>query len=377
MWARQDNSPHWRCAALAVLLAANPATPAWAAETVTQRLSVPDGYTVSMFAEGLGQPRLMQLAENGDLLVTASRDGLVLLVRGDRDGDGKSDGVDVLLEGLNMPHGLLLEGRDVYVAESHRVTRHVFDGKTLQNPVVVLDGLPDDGGHSTRTLKRGPDGWLYLTVGSSCNSCIEDNPLRATLLRFRAGEKPEIFATGLRNTVGFDWNPGDGALYGVENSRDNLGDDVPDDEVNRITAQGHYGWPYEHGFAVPDPELASARPPGLALQRPVLGLGAHHAPLSIRFLRQSPGLKASALIAEHGSWNRAAKVGYRVVRVTFGASGAGKPEVESFLEGCHDGDDVYCRPVDVIEACDGTVFVSDDYGGAIFRIARPALTAGC
>ncbi len=178
----------------------------------------------------------MQMTENGDLIVSGYRDGNILLVKADRDGDGRSDGQQDLLEGLNQPHGLLLEGRTLYVAEEQRVVSYDFDGAKLENERVILEGIPGGDGHSSRTLKRGPDGFLFLSIGSSCNACIEEHPWRAAILRFKEGAAPEIFASGLRNTVGFDWQPGIGALFGVDNGRDNLGDDIPDDEVNRIEA---------------------------------------------------------------------------------------------------------------------------------------------
>ncbi|MBM3519588.1 MAG: sorbosone dehydrogenase family protein [Alphaproteobacteria bacterium] len=327
------------------------------------RITLPPGYSFSIFAEGLGRPRLMQMTEAGDLLASSSRDGAILLVSADGNGDGASDGQRILAAGLNRPHGLLLEGNRLYVAEEHRVIAYDFDGARLSGERIILEGLPDDGGHATRTLKRGPDGLLYLSIGSSRNVCIEDHPWRATIIRFAEGKTPEIFAKGLRNTVGFAWRPGTGELYGVDNGRDNLGDDVPDDEVNLITAGGHYGWPYVHGAGVADPELHGAMPKDLSPLPQAHGLGAHVAPLSITFLR---GESNAALVAEHGSWNRSRKSGHRLVKLTF-SGGAIAEEV--FLSGCEVEEDVICRPVDVLEAEDGALFVSDDYTGAIYRIA--------
>lgn len=353
--------------ALAVLAAATDPARAMTVEAwrkaLLARISLPPGYAFSIFAEGLGRPRLMQMTAAGDLLVSNSRDGAILLVAGDGDGDGASDGQRILAAGLNRPHGLLLEGGRLYVAEEHRVIAYDFDGESLSGERIILEGLPDDGGHATRTLKRGPDGRLYLSIGSSCNVCIEDHPWRATIIRFAEGEAPEIFARGLRNTVGFDWRPGTGELYGVDNGRDNLGDDVPDDEVNLIAAGGHYGWPFVHGAGVADPELHGAMPEDLSPLPQAHGLGAHVAPLAITFLR---GERDVALVAEHGSWNRSRKSGYRLVKLTF-SGGAIAEEV--FLSGCEVEEEVICRPVDVIAAEDGTLFVSDDYAGAIYRIA--------
>jgi glucose/arabinose dehydrogenase len=333
-----------------------------------KRIAVPEGYSFTVHARDLGQPRLMQMTDTGDLIVSGYRDGTIMLVRRDGDGDGRSDGQIVLGAGLDNPHGLLLEGSTLFVAEEHRVVKYDFDGRTLDNERVVLRGIPQ-GGHSSRTLKRGPDGWLYLSIGSSCNACLEDHSWRAAIIRFKEDAAPELFASGLRNSVGFDWQPETGALIGVDNGRDNLGDDVPDDEVNRIEAGRHYGWPFLHGAGVEDPGLFTKMPAGIAPIPQAHGLGAHVAPLSIVFLEHQPDLllNGSALVAEHGSWNRSVKAGYRIVRLTFQGSSIRE---EVFMSGCELAEEVICRPVDILEAADGSLYVTDDYAGAIYRIAR-------
>lgn len=334
-----------------------------------EQIKLPDGYRLEVFARGLGQPRLMQMTPDGDLIVSGYGNGTILLVAADGDGDGRSDGQDILLDGLNSPHGLVLEGDTLYVAEEQRVVRYDFDGHSLSNERVILDGIPAGSGHFSRTLKRGPDGYLYLSIGSSCNACVEEHPWRAAIIRFKEGVAPEVFASGLRNSVGFDWQPQTGALFGVDNGRDNLGDDIPDDEVNRIEAGKFYGWPYVHGFDVKDPELYAAMPAGLAPVSPLHGLGAHVAPLSLRFLKNQSdtALNGTALVAEHGSWNRSVKVGYRIIRLVFGGESVRE---EVFLTGCELHDEVICRPVDILEARDGRLFVSDDYAGAIYTVTK-------
>lgn len=335
-----------------------------------KRISVPEDYSFTVYARDLGQPRLMQMTENGDLIVSGYRDGTIMLVRRDGDGDGRSDGHSVISAGLGNPHGLLLEGNTLLVAEEQRVVKYDFDGRTLSNERVLLRGIPP-GGHSSRTLKRGPDGFLYLSIGSSCNACIEDHPWRAAIIRFKEDAAPELFASGLRNSVGFDWQPGTAALYGVDNGRDNLGDDVPDDEVNRIEAGRHYGWPFVHGAGVKDPALFTKMPAGIAAVAQVHGLGGHVAPLSILFLAHQPDAarNGSALVAEHGSWNRSVKSGYRIVRLSFQGSSIRE---EVFMSGCEMADEVICRPVDILETTDGSLYVTDDYAGAIYRIAQRA-----
>jgi glucose/arabinose dehydrogenase len=334
-----------------------------------ERIKLPEGYRLEIFARDLGRLRLMQMTENGDLIVSGYRDGSILLVKADGDGDGGSDGQQVLIEGANQPHGLLLDGATLYVAEEQRVVRYEFDGAQLENEQAILEGIPAGGGHSSRTLKRGPDGFLYVSVGSSCNACIEEHPWRAGIIRFKEGAAPELFASGLRNTVGFDWQPGTGALFGVDNGRDHLGDDVPDDEVNRIAAGQHYGWPYVHGAEVQDPSLYADMPPGLSPVPQFHGLGGHVAPLSIRFLRNQgdAALNGTALVAEHGSWNRREKAGYRIIRLVFDGDSVRE---EVFLSGCEVNGEVICRPVDILEAQDGRLFVSDDYAGAVYAITK-------
>lgn len=344
----------------------NAPLPAIAAEAsedlLRQRIKLPDGYRFGVFARGLNSPRLMQMTPSGDLIVSSHRSGTIILLKADGDGDGESDGHSVLAEGLDGPHGLVLEGDRLLVAEETAVAAYDFDGKTLSNRRVILDGVPGGGSHSTRTLKRGPDGFFYLSIGSSCNACVEEHPWRAAIIRFREGEAPEIFAEGLRNTVGFDWEPGSGLLYGVDNGRDRMGDDVPDDEVNFITRGKHYGWPYLHGADVKDPQLYDSRPQGFSPEPQYHGLGGHVAPLALRFL--GPG---DALITEHGSWNRSEKAGYRIVRLSIDSAGASE---SVFLSGCEEDEQVICRPVDVIVVSDGGLYVTDDYAGMVYRIAK-------
>lgn len=327
------------------------------------RMKLPPGYSFRIFAADVPDARLLQLTPTGDILVSTYREGAIVLLQADRDGDGKSDGRTTLISGLNLPHGLWLEGDKLYVAEETEVSVYDFDGTALSNRKLVLRGMPGDGGHASRTIKRGPDGWLYVSIGSSCNVCIEDHPWRAAMLRLKEGGEPEIFARGLRNTVGFDWQPETGALYGVDNGRDMLGDDIPDDELNLIAQGRHYGWPYAFNKNEPDPDFGAERPTGLELTPLAHGFGAHVAPLSIRFLKDG-----RALVAQRGSWNRSQKVGYRVVSLTWEKDGRIREEV--FMDGCLNGQEVLCRPVDVIEAADGTVYVSDDTGNAIYAISR-------
>lgn len=331
------------------------------------------GFTLGVYAEGLGRPRVLRFTPEGDLLVSVTREGKVLLLARDADGDGRADGVRALLEGLDRPHGLDLAGGWLYVAETGAVRRVRFDAsaRALRGELETVATIPGGGMHYTRTLRVGPDGALYVTAGSSCNVCIEKDP-RATMLRIEPDSgKVEVYAEGLRNTVGFDWQPGTGALYGVDNGRDLLGDDFPPDELNRIERSGFYGWPFWHGENVPDPQWGNdPAAKGRTPTPPAYGFGAHVAALSINFFdpdRAPPGFQNAALVGQHGSWNRSELAGYRVSSLHWEAGG--RIVERDFAVGfVQDGKGIG-RPVDALPGPDRAAYVSDDYAGAVYRIA--------
>lgn len=346
------------------------------ASAVNELLSVPAGFAIELWAEGIPNARFLRFTPAGDLLVSTPRSGRVLLLERDRDGDGWPDGQQVLLDGLDRPHGLDLYDGWLYVGETGAIARVRFDAerRQIEGPVErVVSDLPAGGNHWTRTIRFGPDGWLYVSIGSSCNACVETDPRRAALLRFRPdGSDEQVVATGLRNSVGFDWQPGTGALYATENGRDLLGDDFPPCELNRIVPNGFYGWPFANGDRIPDPDFGTDRDEEIrGSLPPAHGFRAHNAPLGIHFLRGEhwpPAYRHAAIVALHGSWNRTAKDGYEVVSLHWGADGS--IEERSFVTGfLRDDGDVIGRPVDVAEGPDGALYVSDDYGGAIYRIA--------
>ncbi|WGL16115.1 PQQ-dependent sugar dehydrogenase [Microbulbifer bruguierae] len=359
-------------------------------KVVQRHLQVADGFRLDLFSDDVANARFMAVTRNGDLLVSQPKLGQVSLLLNDRNEDGKTDGQRVLIDGLQRPHGLALYEDWLYIAESNGVGRIPFDhsdGRIAGSYQKIVSDLGDTGNHWTKTLGMGPDGWLYLSSGSTCNVCIESDPQRATIMRFRPdGSDFEIYATGLRNSVGFDWSPGDGNLYATDNGRDWLGNDFPPCELNRIEKGRFYGWPYANGQRVPDPDFGvntDADAQQKVLQKiassvpPVFEFNAHNAPLGIHFLRSSEQpdhYQESALVALHGSWNRDVKDGYKVVSLHWDESG--RINAEDFMWGFlgEDKSTVYGRPVDIAEDVRGNIYISDDYAGAVYRVQPGSAT---
>lgn len=343
-----------------------------AQSVVAARLQVPDGFQVNLFAADLPNVRFLEATASGDLVASRPRAGEVVLLETDRDGDGMSDGRRVLLSGLTRPHGLELWDGWLYVAESNAVGRVRFDeasGQLQGEYQRIITGLGDSGNHWTKSLRIGPDGWLYLSSGSTCNVCLETDPQRAAISRYRPdGSDYQLYATGLRNSVGLDFAPWNNALYATDNGRDLLGDDFPPCELNRIEADGFYGWPYVNDANIPDPDFGDRQSPAIARAiPPVHGFRAHNAPLGMRFLQgdEWPGFERAALVALHGSWNRSERDGYAVVSLHWRADGS--VEEQPFLWGFQRGEDVIGRPVDVVLA-GAAAYISDDYAGAVYRV---------
>lgn len=347
-------------------------------DLLAERLRIGYGLQVGRWAEGVEGARMMRWTAAGHLLVSQPRLGRVALLEPDRNGDGRSDGARVLVGELDRPHGIDLRDGWLYIGETGAIARVRFDPETATTSGAVeriVAGLPEGGNHWTRTLRFGPDGWMYVHVGSSCNVCIESDERRATMMRFRAdGSDGEVFARGLRNSVGFDWHPLTGELYATDNGRDLLGDDFPPCELNRVIRGGFYGWPFANGDRVSDPDFGAGHEAEITASiSPVHGFRAHNAPLGITFVRSASApapLKGAALVALHGSWNRTRKDGYRVVSLHW--TDDGSIIERDFLTGFERDGDVVGRPVDVSEGPDGAFYVSDDYAGSILRISRDA-----
>ena len=345
------------------------------------RFQLPKGFKIGVFADGVNNARMMRSTATGDLLVSSMRPGEVILLHKDEDGDGISDGRTVLFKGLDRPHGLALRDGYLYVAETGGIFRAMFDpaARTVGEIEYINQSLPPGENHNTRTIGFGPDGWLYVSVGSTCNVCIEEHPYRAALLRMRPGGSDlRIYATGLRNTVGFDWQPGTGKLYGTDNARDLLGDDIPSCEINLIEEGQFYGFPYTFDDRAVDPDFGTGHEAEIAGSRVMAyGIGAHVAPLGIKFLKPGlapPGYGGKALVALHGSWNRSVLSGYKVVALSFGENG--EISESDFLAGFEKDEDVIGRPVDIEQGADGAIYISDDYAGAVYRISWGDMAVG-
>ncbi len=339
------------------------------------RLQLPPGFEASIFAEDLSNVRWLMATAGGDLIVTQPRSGSVVWIEGDHDRDGRSDGRRSLLSDLNRPHGIQMRDGWLYIGETDAIGRIRFDalkGVTSGDYETIVTGLPGGGNHWSRNLGFGPDGWLYVNIGSSCNACIEKDERRATIMRFRPdGSQAEIFAAGLRNSVGFDWQPSTGVLYATDNGRDLLGDDFPPCELNRVERGQFYGWPFVNGDRVPDPDYGTQKDARIATAvSPAHAFRAHNAPLGIHFIRGSrvpTEYRGAALVALHGSWNRTVKDGYKVVSLHFSSDGS--IEERDFFTGFNVDDDVIGRPVHVVEGPEGEFYLSDDFAGVIWRIA--------
>jgi glucose/arabinose dehydrogenase len=336
------------------------------------RIKLPPGFHIEVYATGVPNARSLALGAAGTLFVSTRTAGNVYALR-DTNGDGKPDQRFTIARGLNLPNGVAFRDGALYVAEVNRIWRYDDIEARLANPpppVPVNDSYPRDRHHGWKFIRFGPDGMLYVPVGAPCNLCERDDPRYASITRLRPdGSTFEIFAHGVRNSVGFDWHPETKELWFTDNGRDWMGDDFPPDELNHAPRKGmHFGYPYCHGKSFPDPEFGKKRrcdefTPAAA------ELGPHVAALGMRFYTGTmfpAEYRNQIFIAEHGSWNRSKPIGYRVMLVRLEGNRVAKYEV--FAEGWLESDGPWGRPVDVHVMPDGALLVSDDHAGAIYRI---------
>ena len=358
--------------ALPVLFALS--TTAAAQKLPLEKIKLPPGFEISVFADNVPNARAMALGDKGTLFVGSMRAGRVYAIR---IRDNRAVETLTIASGLNLPVGVAFRNGALYVSAIDRILR--FDNieadlATPPRPVVVDDRFPPDTQHGWKFIAFGPDGMLYVPVGAPCNICNPDSSRYANIMRLRvdqgAGGAPEVFARGVRNSVGFDWHPATKELWFTDNGRDWLGDDVPDDELNHAPRKDmHFGYPYCHAGNVADPEHGHLRKCA-EFTPPAVKLGPHVASLGMRFYTGAmfpPDYRNNIFIAEHGSWNRSTRIGYRVTRVALSGNQPVKHEV--FAEGWLQGQAAWGRPVDVLMMPDGALLVSDDHAGAIYRIS--------
>lgn len=336
-------------------------------------IELTEGFEIDYFARDVPNARAMTLGTQGTLFVGSMRAGNVYGVV-DQDGDHKADHVYTLATDLNRPTGVAFHQGDLYIAEISRISKLENIEDRLDNPgqlVTVYEEVPSETHHGWKFLAFGPDDWLYFNIGAPCNICESEDDRFATLARIKPdGSQFEIYARGVRQSVGFDWHPETGDLWFTDNGRDWMGDNLPPDELNRATRSGmHFGYPYCHGGDIPDPEFGDKRRCSEFVE-PVQKLGPHVAALGMTFYTGDhfpSEYKNQIFIAEHGSWNRSEKIGYRVMLVKSenGEAISYEPFAQGWLR--EDGS-VSGRPADVLVTPEGALLVSDDETGVIYRI---------
>lgn len=337
------------------------------------KIKLPPGFKLSLFASKVPNARSMTLSPNGTLFVGTREKGRVYALL-DHNGDNQADELITIARGLYMPNGVAFRNGSLFVAEVSRVLRFDEIETRLHDPpapAVVYDGFPRDKHHGWKFIRFGPDGMLYIPVGAPCNVCERDDERYATITRMKTdGTGLDIFAHGVRNSVGFDWHPETKELWFTDNGRDWLGDDLPPDELNHAPRKGlHFGFPYCHGRSIPDPKFGDKRQ-CRKFVLPAMELGPHVAALGMRFYTGTmfpAKYRNQIFIAEHGSWNRSTPIGYRITLVSIKNNRA--VEYEVFAEGWLQGSRAWGRPVDVLVMPDGALLVTDDRADAIYRIS--------
>ena len=342
------------------------------AELPLKDIKLPPGFEIGVYAGNVPNARSLTLSPKGTLFVGSLKEGKVYAVVSQA-GETEAKKIFTVAQGLNMPNGVAFRNGALYVAEVNRVLRYDDIESHLANPpkpVTVNDQFPKDRHHGWKFIAFGPDGLLYVPVGAPCNICEPDQNRYALISRLKAdGTGTEVFARGIRNTVGFDWHPVTKELWFTDNGGDNLGDDVPPDELNHAPKQGlNFGYPYCHGGDIPDPQFGKKRSCSEFIP-PAQKLGPHVAALGMRFYTGSmfpAEYRNQIFIAEHGSWNRSTPIGYRItiVQLENGKAVSYKPFAEGWLQ----RGQAWGRPVDVLVMPDGALLVSDDEAGAIYRI---------
>lgn len=360
-------SAKYLAAAILLCLATN----APARQLPLDRIELPAGFHIELYADNVPDARSLRLGAHGTVFVGTREAGRVYALT-DADGDQQAERVRIIASGLRSPNGLAFHNGDLYVAERSRILafddieNHLNDPS---QPQVLRDDLPTAAHHGWRYLGISPAGELYVSIGAPCNICLRKGYAVIERMHLDGSDKT-IYARGIRNSVGFDWDPASGELWFTDNGVDGLGDDRPPDELNQATRAGeHFGFPFCHGGTLLDPGFADG-PTCNEFTPPALRLAAHVAALGMRFYTGTmfpERYRGQIFIAEHGSWNRTQKIGYRVELVRLNAARQvvdQQPFASGWLQGEHD----WGRPVDVLVMPDGALLVSDDKAGAVYRI---------
>lgn len=345
------------------------------------QIKAPAGFTVQPFAAGLGNARIIAVSADGTVYVSRRDEGDVLMLK-DQDADGKADAAPVTVANRAGAHGLAIKDGKLYLATVKEVfVADIQPDDTLGPLTMIVGDLPDAGQHPNRVMAFGPDGMLYISVGSTCNACNEANPENATILRATPdGKSRTVFASGLRNTIGFGWDPQTGELWGMDHGIDFLGDQVQPEELNRIELGKQYGWPHVWGDGGLNPQ--STPPGGITKEQwrqqstpMVMGYTAHAAPMQMVFYTGTSfpaEYQGDAFVTMRGSWNRTPASGYEIVRIHFenGQPKSFEPFISGFLT--DGGKTHFARPVGLAVAKDGSLLMADDANGVIYRIAYTA-----
>ena len=336
-----------------------------------EALRLPPGFQISVFAE-LTNPRQLALSESGIVYAGSFRAGNLYGVI-DANSDGSADKVVTIDHDLTLPTGIAIQDGDLYVGAVDKLLVYQNIDQTFESspePFVLYDELPEETHHGWKYLGFSPEDQLFFNVGAPCNVCEKENPWFATIMSLdlnREPLKPEIFASGVRNTVGFSWHPGTGELWFTDNGRDLLGDDTPSCELNRAPKAGlHFGFPYIHASSVIDPEFGA---PVFPVEPPVVELGPHVAPLAMKFYTGTmfpERYRGEIFIAEHGSWNRTPKAGHTGYNITMVNPETGATTI--LIDGWLKNNVAWGRPTDILEMPDGSLLIADDHANVIYRL---------
>ena len=357
---------------LAIVLLVTPTQTSIASVLPLELIQLPPGFSIQIFATGVPNARAMALGDHDTLFVGSRSAGNVYALI-DLDQDMRSDRLYIVAKGLHAPSGVAFYDDALYVSAVDRILRYDNIESLLEGPptpITVTSALPKERHHGWKFIDFGPDGMLYVPVGAPCNVCLRPDPYAGILRMNPDGSAMEVFARGIRNSVGFAWHPDTKELWFTDNGRDNLGDNIPPGELNRAYRKGlHFGFPHCHGVEIRDPRYGKGVDCS-NFEPPVQSLGPHVAPLGMAFYdgEMFPEEYVNQVfIAEHGSWNRSKKIGYRVSLVRLNEAGEAI-SYQPFAEGWLQGQRAWGRPADVLVARDGSLLVSDDTGNAIYRI---------